>query len=111
MPWSVDGAFASTPTSSLWSHWADRSLTSELEQAHLLRGLREVIAGIRMRGLMNEVLRLIGLGAPKAVGDALLGRHGAVLEAGDRLIDQRHDGRDVRLRVPGRQRHEGLSSA
>ena len=42
------------------------------------------------------------------LGHAVLGHDGALLEARDRLVDQRHHGGDVGLGVPGAQGDERL---
>ena len=44
------------------------------------------------------------------LGDAVLGDDRALLEAGHRLVEQRHDGRDVGLGVPRAQRDERLAA-
>jgi hypothetical protein len=49
---------------------------AHLQQGHLVSRLREVLTGIGVRGLMDQVACLLGLGLPEALGDALLGCHG-----------------------------------
>jgi hypothetical protein len=44
-----------------------------LEQSHFPRRLAKVLAGVRVRGIVDDVACLLGLGSPEDIGYALFG--------------------------------------
>src|SRR5688572_21138354 len=67
------------------------------------RFLPQLVADPRVGGVADDVPRLGALVVPPQLGHAVLGDDGALLEARDRLVEERDDGGDVGPGVPGPQ--------